>query len=288
MAEDDKNKFVYDVENTEIKFNDGVTTEAEKIEQNFNLYYSWVCEKVDKGSKDFKAWRETLGFLSLEKYRAYTERDKIRIRLLEFGMLKYINLAVAIEDPRISILAFRQAVQWGYPSILIHGQNGFESSTRYLRFLLKIIKRYYVRSSINRVSLEAYAGLGNFDEFLMSLLTLSLNKKIDLLAYGKERTALGKKLFYSDGTVDWTWLDDDIKNCKNSKDFKGLLNVIHFSLADYLDYGLEISSKDTLVYWGKLVESMKQSKKNWIRALYETEQMLYKQMKERHNENFNS
>lgn len=274
-----KSKFVYDENKKGYVFNDGVINGTGDLIENFNVYYSWVCEKADNDEDDYKAWKETLGFLSVEKYRAYIEKDNVRIRLLEVGLLLYINKAISSSNMRIRVLGFRQAIQWGYPSVILNERKKFNDTKRYLRFLLNIAKRYYVTSAIKRVNLESYTMMGNFEQFFMGIVTLSFNKKNELITLGRETIDQSKPLFFSDSDVDWSWLTEDLFKCEEENEFRGLLLVLHLSLKDYLRYRVEKSCRGTLEYWDWLIKEMESSDKEWIPGIVKKEKELYKQMR---------
>jgi len=277
--DEQKSKFKFDPSRKIYVYDDGVTDNPADLIKNFQIYYAWICEKADQDNEDYKAWKETLGFLSGEKYRAYVEKDQVRIRLLELGMLMYINTAVKSKNPRVCILGFRQAVQWGYPSALINCQKYFSSSKRYLRFLLKIVIRYFSLNAVKSYNIDAYAYMGKFEEFLISLLTLALNRKMELLKFGRFKSIKGKRQFYSDSAVNWDWLTEELDKSKNKIEFKKNLNLLHTTLHDFIVSDLSESSLGTFTYWRNTIEKIKKSKKKWMVELAFEEESLYKKFK---------
>ncbi len=281
MSKNDKN-FIYDKNRQTFVYNDGVTADKENIIDNFYLYYGWVCEKVDNPNATYTQWKEALGFLSIEKYRAYVEKDELRIRLLEIGMLIYITRAIDTGDKKICILGFRQAVRWGYVSVIMHGKTLFNDENRYLRFLYKISKRYFIESTIKSNNLEVFYKVNRFDEFLFSLMAISLNKKTDLINFGTESMRTDKKLLSKDSEVEWDWLMNELKKAKNKSEYKKLLNVLHIALNDYINFELNLSSKGTFKSWKIILADMEKSEKDWVKELVKEENVLFKKMKKKY------
>ncbi len=273
-----KHKFIYDKKRNTFVYDDGVTVSNEDFIESFHLYYGWVCEKIDKPGATYSDWKEALGFLSIEKYRAYVEQDELRIRLLEFGMLIYIHKAIEVSNKKIAILGYRLAVRWGYISVLMLGQEQFKDEKRYLKFLYKISRRYFIEATIKKFNLEVFYKVSRADEFIFSLLAITINKKTDLLHFGTESLQADKGLFLNDSEVDWDWLMEELNKATNKAEYKKNLNVMHIALNDYINFKLEKSSKGTFESWKTILEIMEKSDKEWIKELVIEENVLFKKM----------
>jgi hypothetical protein len=282
---EEKSKFIYDAKRKRFKHNDGIINKSDMLE-SFYIYYSWVCEKVDKNEGDYTAWKEMFSFLSLEKYRAYIENEELLQRMLEMGILVYINKAASSKNFKISVLGFRQAIKWGYPSILIHGAERFPSSSRYLKFLYKEAKRYYVEGALKKYSLDAFALMDKFDEFLIGIITLASFRKTELVASAVNTLDASKSFYYKDSEVSWEWLNEELKEEATENDYRKALNLVHLSLNDYLNFELKKSSECTLNYLEKISAKLLSGHSDWEKNIGEEEKIFIAKMKENFKKTF--
>lgn len=279
-------KFIYDKKSGTYVFDDGISINTNPLD-GFKIYYAWVCEKVENNPQDYYAWKELLSFLSLEKYRAYVEKDEIRIRFLEMGMLLYISQSVKSQNWKIRILGYRQAVKWGYPSVIIHGKKDFFSEERFLLFLNKMATRYYPGALLKSYNVDLFARLGKFDEFLFALIAISIHKKNELVSSGKQTIYAPRDKPAEDSDVDWNWLIEELNKAHNAQSFKSNLGILKLALSDFLNSKLKISAGQTLRDWKNVIEAMKKSHKKWQKAMTIEEEFSYEKYLAKFNSIFN-